>query len=88
MIYQFEMFDALQPILTFLIIIVLMAVMLIVFLKIENWMVCLVILLFSLIIGILSISMGDIPFTPYFQIFFIVFQSVIFLITSLDAFTK
>jgi len=88
MILQFELYDALQPILTIFILIILMAVMLIVYLKIENWMITLVILLFSLVIGALSMTIGDIPFSPYFQIFFIVFQAIIFIITSLDAFTK
>ena len=68
--------------------IILMSIMLIVYLKIENWLIILVIFLFSLIIGALSFSMGDIPFTPYFQMFFIIFQLIIFVITSLDVYRK
>lgn len=45
----------------------------------------LIIYLFSIIIGIGSFSI-QLPLTPYFQIMFLLFQSIYFVLTGLDAF--
>ena len=46
----------------------------------------LTVFLFSLVIGMLSISSLGIPYTPWFQLFFILLQSVFFIINSLEFF--
>ncbi|QYW08121.1 hypothetical protein 15570_00024 [Lokiarchaeota virus WyrdV1] len=43
----------------------------------------LIIFLFSIIIGIGSISI-QLPLTPYFQIFFMLFQTIFFVLVALD----
>lgn len=45
----------------------------------------LVVYLFSIILGMGSISI-QFPITPYFQIFFMLFQSVYFILTTIDMF--
>ena len=47
----------------------------------------LVVFLFSLIIGMLSMEFG-IPFTPYVQIFFMLMQSVFFIMTAIQLIIK
>lgn len=73
----------LEPILMTFILIILMIIMITVYLKLRIFLLILVIFLFSLIIGMVSIAEFSIPFSPYFQILFILFQSSIFLLTSL-----
>ena len=77
----------LEPILSVFILIILMVIMLIVYVKLRIFLVILVIFLLSLIIGITSIMDYSLPFSPYLQILFILFQSVIFIITSIGVFT-
>jgi len=47
----------------------------------------LLIFLFSIILGIGSISI-QLPLTPYFQIFFILFQTIFFVLAALDYYYK
>ena len=75
-----------RPFLSIFILIVLMVLMIGMYKYFRIWWIILVVFLFSLIIGGLSISVGDIPFSPYFQIFFIIFQSVFFIIMTMKVF--
>ena len=75
-----------RPFLSVFILIVLMVLMIGMYKYFRIWWIILVVFLFSLIIGGLSISVGDIPFSPYFQIFFIIFQSVFFIIMTMKVF--
>lgn len=76
------------PIMTFFAIIFLFAIMIFCYLKIRIFVVILGIYLFSLIIGILSFNESVIPFTPYLQIFFLFFQTTIFVVVSIEVFEK
>lgn len=71
------------PFLSIFIIIVLLLLMLYLYLKARNFLIILVVYLFSLIIGISSLTTLYIPFTPFIQIFFILFQTVIFILTAI-----
>lgn len=79
-------FSLMNPILSVIILLILLAIMVLLYLKLRVFLAILVVYCFSLIIGMNSISMGDIPFSPYFQTFFLVFQSVIFLITAIKVY--
>ena len=54
----------------------------------RRWIIMLTIFLFSIIFGVIALSQFQIPFSPYFQLFFIIFQSIFFLLVSKDAFYK
>ena len=60
-----------------------MLVMLVLYTKLRRFVLITVVFLFSLVIGMMSIQETSIPFSPYIQIFFLLFQTIIFLITSL-----
>ncbi len=80
--------EIITPILSLIILILLMVLMFIMYIKMRVFLPILVIFLFSLIIGFNSIGIENIPLNPYFSIFFILFQSVIFIETSLDNYNK
>ena len=67
-----------------LILVLLIYLMLYLYVKIEEFEPMLIVFLFSLIIGTTSLSVIDIPFTPWFQIFFMLFQTVLFLLKALQ----
>ena len=66
-----------------LITLVLMSLMVFFCYKTEEFEPALVIFLFSIVGGIISFSESKIPFTPYFQIFFMLFQTVLFILKAL-----
>jgi len=74
----------LNAILSVFFIIALIGLMLLCYLKIRIPLVILFIFLFSLIIGILFLSVENIPFTPYIQLFFLFFQTIFLIITFLE----
>lgn len=78
----------LQPFLGVFILIILMIIMVILYKYVRIWLVILVLFLFSLIIGIDSISYEYIPFNPYTSILFILFQSIFFLLISLEVYKR
>ena len=75
---------SITPILSVFILFLIMFITIILFLKIRIFLVILVVFLFSLVIGISALSETSIPFSPYLQIFFLLHQSIIFLITSIE----
>jgi hypothetical protein len=56
----------------------LMVLMIYLYVKIDRFLPLLVIFLFSIIIGMVSFSGSYLPFTPFIQLFFILFQTIIF----------
>lgn len=76
----------LNAILSVFFIIALIGLMLLCYLKIRIPLVILFIFLFSLIIGVIFLSVENIPFTPFIQIFFIFFQFIFLIITFLEAY--
>lgn len=79
-----DLSSSITPILSLFFIIFLIGIMIFCYLKMRVFLVILTIYLFSLIIGIMFLSLENIPFTPYLQIFFILIQSVIFIVVSLE----
>lgn len=67
-----------------LIMIFLILLMLVFYAKWRSFLPMLIIELFSLIIGIQALSIPDVPLTPYFQFFFLLFQTSIFGKVSID----
>ena len=59
-------------------IILLMVLMIYCYVKIKRFLPILVVFLFSIIIGMLSFSGSYLPFTPWFQLFFMLFQTIFF----------
>ena len=84
---QFDVLGV-YPLMTFFGIIFLFALMLYCYMKVRIFLVILVIYLFSLIIGFSALNESIIPFTPYLQLFFLVFQTIIFIIVALEVFRK
>lgn len=89
MLNQTDVFNLeymLTPVISFMILLILMIVMVFLFTRKKVWLPILIVFLFSLVIGINSLGTPNFPFSPYFQIFFIVFQTVFFLLTSKDVY--
>ena len=59
-------------------IILLMVLMIYCYVKIKKFLPILVVFLFSIVIGMLSFSGSYLPFTPWFQLFFMLFQTIFF----------
>jgi len=72
----------------FITIISLIILMLYCYRAIKDILPIIVIYGFSLIIGMNSIAHGHEPFTPIFEIFFLVFQSTLMIIASVDYYHK
>ena len=72
------------PLINFFMLIFLIILSLYCYTKVRRYLISLVVFLFSLIIGIRSMSETEMPFTPYIQVFFIVFQVIIILLMSLE----
>ena len=77
MLFQEEIITV-TPILMVVILFLLMGLMAILYVKLRIWYVILTIFLFSLVIGFYAIIEFAIPFSPYLQTFFLIFQSVFF----------
>lgn len=73
---------------TIIIMVLLLILMIYFYLKVRKFLPILVIFLFSLIIGMATLSSFVVPFYPWFNVFFILFQSVIFMLTSLDLYNE
>jgi len=77
--FNFNMESFLTPILDVGVLIVFIILMMILYAKLRILPIITLVMLISLIIGVVSIQLQYNPFTPWFQIFFILFQSVFFL---------
>lgn len=73
-----------NTVLSFFTIMALMVLMLTLYFKYRFFHIMLIVFLFSIVIGMLSIADYSLPFSPYIQLFFMTFQSVIFILTSYD----
>ena len=54
------------------------------YLKYKMFHIIIIVYLFGFIIGVMSFTIGYIPFSPYIQIFYLVFITVIFVFTAID----
>lgn len=79
---------SLDSIVSVLVLFLLMVVMIVVYSKLRVFLVILVIFLFSLVMGMNAIEDITIPFSPYLQMFFLLFQTIIFILTSLGAYKE
>ena len=84
MLFQNELYS---PLVSIFFMIILLAVMVILYIKLRIFLVILTVYAFSLIIGMMAFTQ-QIPLTPYFEAFFLTFQSVMFLLTSVEAIKK
>jgi len=87
MINQMDVLDwssVFNPFLVIFMLIILMIFMVIIYKYVKIWLMILVIFLFSIIIGINSMTIEGVPLNPYFSIFFILFQSVFFIKRSME----
>lgn len=82
-----DWYAIIQPFTIVIILIILMVLMIILYMKLRIFVVILTVFLFSIILGINAISFEFMPFNPYFSIFFILFQTIIFFLTSMKVFT-
>jgi hypothetical protein len=76
------------PFLEFGFIIFLMLTMIYCYKKMRIWVIMVLIYGFSLIFGMMSIMSFSVPFSPYIQMFFILFQTLLFITTSIEVFRK
>lgn len=74
------------PALNIFILVLFIALMLIAYYKIKRFIVVLFIFLFSLIIGVLAISTVELPFNPYLPIFFMLLQTIFFIMFTLEVY--
>ena len=58
--------------------VIMMILMIYAYKKIRRFLPVLIIFLFSIVLGMMAMSVLGIPFTPWFQLFFILFQTIIF----------
>ncbi len=63
-----------------------MLLMLYLFMKIVNFLPILVVYTFSLLVGIDSLTHLHTPFSPLFELFFLMFQTTIFLLTAFNVY--
>ena len=61
-----------------ILIILLMVLMIYCYAKINPFLPVLVVFLFSIVIGMVSFTGSYLPFTPWFQLFFMLFQTILF----------
>jgi len=54
------------------------------YLKIKSFLPITIVFLFSIVIGTSSLEGAFIPFTPWFQIFFVLFQTIFFALKALS----
>lgn len=85
---QIVEYSLLTPLLSGLFLLFLFIIMIYCYKKLRIFYIILIIWLFSLVIGMESIVNNDLPFSPYFQIFFMLFQTLIFMQTSFKAFSR
>ncbi|MBA7494961.1 hypothetical protein ES702_05539 [subsurface metagenome] len=77
----------LTPVLTILVMVFLLILMIYFYSKTRVFPIILTIFSFSLIFGVYSLEIENIPFTPYFQIFFLTIQGMLFILTALNVYT-
>lgn len=80
----FNMNAIMTPVIGVVVLIFMMVLMVYFYNKHKVFLPIITIFLFSLIIGITSLSIENFPFTPYFQTFFIVFQMIFLLLTTIQ----
>lgn len=70
------------------IIIFLMIFMAILYAKVRIFLVILIVYVFSLVIGVDALQDFTIPFSPYLQVLFLLYQSLFFLLTAIKTFSR
>lgn len=73
---------------SFFVLVSLMTLILFLYLKEHRFELILIVFLFSLIIGVTSIADFNLPFSPYFQLFFLLFQTIVFYLVIEEKYVK
>ena len=79
--YQMDVIDwtvVFAPFLSVAVMLFLMMLTIACYMKWRYFLVMITLFLFSIVIGMISIAEASIPFTPWFQIFFMVFETIFF----------
>jgi len=71
------------PILSLVILVMMMLFMLYFYTKVKKMVFVLLIYVFSLPFGLISLGEYNIPFSPWFQLFFLMFQTIIFFMSAM-----
>lgn len=71
------------PLGTIFLLVVLVALMLICFQKFRYFPVIFTLWVFSMVLGVMALNV-DLPLSPFIQIFFLVFQSIMFILDVFD----
>lgn len=77
------MTEPMEVLVTFFIILVLIVLMTVLYAKLRVYPIIIVVFAFSLIIGVNSLSLS-LPLTPYFQVFFLTYQTIVLFMASFD----
>jgi len=80
--------DIVMNVMGFVILFILLIAMLLCYYKFRIFIIVVIIEIFSIVFGILALSYYQIPFQPYLTIFFLVFQSALFIDIMLKIFQK
>ena len=70
-----------------LLLIVLICFNIYIYLKVRRWVIIVLCFMFSIIFSVGSFDY-NVPFSPYLQIFYILISGIVFLITSMEAYSK
>jgi hypothetical protein len=87
--FQMDIFDMqylIAPVFSVLMLAILLILMVFFYTKKRVFVIILAIFLFSIILGVDSLNVDGIPFTPWFQVFFIVIQTVFFIMTAVNVY--
>lgn len=85
-VYPYNIENWIVPFLEFGILIVLLVGLVYCYRYMRIWILILTIYLFSIVIGLVSILSWSIPLTPWVQIFFLIFQSILFISTTMEVY--
>lgn len=75
----------LTPLIEVFILIFLMLIMVYLYKNMRVVALMMICLMFSVIIGVISITNWSLPFTPYLQVFFILFQLILVIVRTSEA---
>lgn len=79
---------ATEPVIATFILIFLVALMILIYAKFRVFILALIVEIFSLIIGLNALGINGIPISPYFQLFFVLIQTIFFVLITIEVFEK
>lgn len=85
---EVDLGNILTPFLSIGVLLVLILFMGYCYMKLRNFAIYTVVFIFSIIFGVSSLELKYLPFTPYLQIFFILIQTTLYLIMTIEMIEK